>query len=232
MREPPTSSNEYSALSTEPMKTLAAMSLTLLVSSFLFVQGSHARQTPEVFEPAVLDSLYQSGIEFGIFLDHAERRKERWNSNFSSGTLSDALQSRAAQVSGTWYLLAVAVDGCSDSVSTIPYLAHLVAATDAISMRIIDPDAGRTLMEARRTPDDRAATPTVLVLDADFNEVGAFIERPAALQEWALGDGASLSSPDFSKEKFAWYDADAGQSTIAAVLDIIDQAAATGADGE
>lgn len=214
------------------MKALPVLLLTILVGCFVFVPASHARQTPPVFEPAVLDSLYQTGIEFGIFLDRAERRKERWNNNFDSGALNEVLRKRAEQVSGTWYLLAVAIDGCSDSVSTIPYLAHLAAASGAVSMRIIDPDAGRALMEARRTPDDRAATPTVLVLDADFNEVGAFIERPAALQDWALGDGASLASPDFAREKFAWYDADAGQSTVSAVLDIIDDALSASIDGE
>jgi hypothetical protein len=72
---------------------------------------------------------------------------------------------------------------------------------------------------------NQLATPTVLVLNASFEEVGAFIERPAALQEWALGEGADLSSNEFGRQKFAWYDADAGRQTVEAVLSILERAA-------
>ena len=183
-------------------------------------------QSP-VFAPATLDSLYQSGIPFGTFLDAAERRLDRWQANAQKGPLPDDLLQRIGEVEGTWYLLAVAVDGCSDSVSTIPFLSHLDAASDHISMRIISPEAGRFIMEARPTPDGRASTPTVLVLNASFEEVGAFIERPAVLQDWALGEGAGLSSEEFGRQKFAWYDRDAGRQTVETVLELMQQASHT-----
>lgn len=192
---------------------------------FLLVAWQPARAQDPVFEPAILDSLYQSGVPFGTFLQAAERRVERWQSNAATEGLTEDQRQRIQALPGTWYLLAVAVDGCSDSVSTIPFLSHLTSASEHLSMRIIAPDAGRFIMEGRPTPDGRAATPTVLVLNAEFEEVGAFIERPAALQEWALGEGADLSSNEFSRQKFAWYDADAGRQTVEAVLAILELAA-------
>lgn len=198
-------------------RRLVALSLLLLPLS--------ARAQSPTFAPATLDSLYQSGIPFGAFLDAAERRVDRWQVNAAKGPLREDQLQRVRALQGTWYLLAVAVDGCSDSVSTIPFLSHLADASDRISMRIISPDAGRSIMEARPTPDGRAATPTVLILNAGFEEVGAFIERPAVLQEWALGEGADLSSEEFSRRKFAWYDEDAGRQTVDTVLSLMESAA-------
>ena len=202
------------------MRPLSPCFLVILV--LVAVSSIEVRAQDEAFAPEVLDSLYQTGLPFGTFLDQAERRVERWQNNAAADSLSSDLQERVEALSGTWHLLAVAIDGCSDSVSTIPYLSHMTAATDHIDMRIILPEAGRFIMEARRTPDGRAATPTVLVLDEQFREVGVYIERPAALQEWALGEGADLSSRDFGRQKFAWYDADAGRQTVEAILDILE----------
>ncbi len=173
-------------------------------------------------------ALYASGIRFGLFLDQAERRREMWLDNFDKGRVPVDIRRRASELHGPYYLIAVAIDGCSDSVNTIPYVAHLANAAEAIEMRIISPDAGRHIMEAHRTPDGRPSTPTILVLDSDFNEIGAFIERPKQLQDWALGSGKELSSSAFMTAKFAWYDEDLGRNTMSEVLDIIEKHQAEG----
>lgn len=163
-------------------------------------------------------SLYSSGIEFGVFLDLAERRKEMWHDNFDEGSVPQDVQTNLDGLHGTYHLLAVAIDGCSDSVNTIPYLAHMVAATDRIDMRIIDSTRGRAIMEENRTPDGRPATPTVLILDESFRTVGVFIERPTELQEWALGEGKEVTSEEFMTHKMGWYDQDRGRMTMTEVL--------------
>jgi len=190
-----------------------------LVTLMLLPSTSHA-QSPQA--PASNEEVFASGIEFGQFLENAERRKEMWHDNFGKGAVPEPILERLSAISGSWYLLAVAVDGCSDSVNTIPYLAHLVAESDHLHMRVVHPDDGRHIMEANPTPDGRPSTPTVLVLDENFEEVGVFIERPKELQDWALGEGKDLSSSEFMTAKFAWYDDDLGVQTMEAVLDIIE----------
>ena len=83
---------------------------------------------------------------------------------------------------------------CSDSVNTIPFLAQLVAQVPQLDMRVISPTQGRQLMETRRTPDGRGATPTVIILDESGAEAGCWIERPAADAK-ALVILALLESP-------------------------------------
>lgn len=198
------------------------IALLFLCVSVIPAQAQNSSELDRTTDPAWLDSLYHTGIEFGQFLDEADARRDRWVNNFGDGSLHADLAQRVSNLSGTWYLLAVAIDGCSDSVSTIPFLAHLSGASRHVNMRVVDPDAGRAIMEAHRTPDGRAATPTVLVLNERFEPVGAFIERPDELQEWAQGEGADLSRGAFAEQKFAWYDEDAGRQTISAVLDIME----------
>ena len=176
------------------------------------------------------EALYKQGITFDVFLDQAVKRREMWLNNYAKGGVPDDLLRRARAIPGTWRLLVVAVDSCSDSANTIPYLAHLVSAVDGLEMRIIDSDVGRPVMEAHRTPDGRAATPTVVLLDRDYEEVGCFIERPEELQDWALTGGKELEHEEYMEQKFAWYDKDLGRQTMLEVI-VLMEAAAQGAMG-
>src|SRR5690606_6199648 len=102
-----------------------------------------------------------SGRSFAAFLEAATNRREQWVANHERGAAIDAtLVARARAVAGRWRLLVVAIDSCSDSVSTIAYLAPLVDAVEGLEMRIVLPEEGKWLQEAHRTPDGRAATPT------------------------------------------------------------------------
>jgi hypothetical protein len=113
-----------------------------------------------------LRGLYEGGQSFDDFLAGANRRVELWHGNHQrSEEIDVALLERARAVPGTWRFLAIAVAGCSDSVSTIPFLARLVGMVEGLEMSIVDSRTGREIMESHRTPDGRPATPTVLLLD-------------------------------------------------------------------
>jgi len=172
------------------------------------------------------EAIYKQGITFDVFLEQAERRRERWLRNYESGFIEPEHLERARSVEGTWRLLVVAVDGCSDSVSTIPYLAHLVAAVDGLEMRIVDSDAGREVMMDHLTADGREATPTVVLLNEDYEEVGCFVERPVLLQEWVDENRAGLTDAEYLEKKFAWYDEDGGRRTVGAIVELMEAAAA------
>ena len=172
-----------------------------------------------------LKELYESGQTYAEFLDDADRRRAMWLANTEKALPSAELIARARGVEGSWYLLAVAVDGCSDSANTIPYIAALVDSLDHVDLRIVPASEGRFLMQRHRTPDDRAATPTVVLLDKDFEDAGAWVERPAPLQVWATAAKDSLSSEDFLAAKFRWYDEDIGRTTVEEVVSLLETAA-------
>lgn len=171
-----------------------------------------------------LRALYRSGRSYADFIGSATRRTELWHGNTErSEGIDPSLVERARAVGGTWYFLAVAIDSCSDSVSTIPYLARLVQEVPGLELRIVDPAAGRSIMESHRTPDGRAATPTVLLLDQNHDEVGCFIERPPALQTWIL-ENDDWSSREVYERKMTWYADDGGNATVEAFVEMLEAA--------
>ncbi len=176
------------------------------------------------------EALYRHGIPFEQFLDQAVRRRQMWLKNHAKGSVPEDLLQRARAVPGTWYLLVVAEDACSDSANTLPYVAHLVSAVEGLDMRIVSSKVGRVVMEDHRTPDGRAATPTMVLLNSGFNEVGCFIERPRELQDWALEHRDELDDDEFLEQKFAWYDRDLGRQTLSEIVSLM-EAAASGSPG-
>jgi len=202
----------------------AALAATACVASPAAPRASAAARAP-IVSAAIPDTtyrrLFESGVTMDAFLASAKQRKEQWASNYGRGAVADAVLTAARSAPGPWKLLVVAVDGCSDSVNTVPYIARLTEQVMGIEMRIIDSNVGRVVMDAHRTPDGRGATPTVILLDASYTERGCFIERPAELRDWILGNKGKQADKDIFDHKMAWYDKDAGQQTVAEVAEMI-----------
>lgn len=198
---------------------LAFFGLTLLLAG-----GVAGQDTEQNY-----NDLYESGSTYDEFLADATARKEMWTSNTDLARKlveeSAEFVDRVEAQNGAFRMLVVAVDGCSDSANTIPYLALLASSARNLDLRIVHPDLGRSIMEDNRTPDGRAATPTVLLMDEEGLFLGAFVERPAALQDWAIAKKSSMRSRDFMREKFAWYREDGGRSTVAEMVALIESAA-------
>jgi len=201
-----------------------ACDLDVAEASGAHLARAAARATPSA--DSSLTALYESGDDFTTFLAKAVARRAMWVKHWEESQVPADALAAAQAIPGRWRILISAVDGCSDSVNTIPYLARLVTLVPSLEMRIVLPGPGRVIMEAHRTPDGRPATPTVVILDADGNDVGCWVERPFELQEAALKARAAGTIDDFQRNKQQWYDTDAGASTIREVVAVIAAAAA------
>lgn len=176
---------------------------------------------------STLAALYASGQDYRTFLAEAKQRREMWVRHSEQAVVAPDVLATARGLMGKWRILVVAVDGCSDSANTIPYIAKLVELVPSLEMRIVAPGPGTAVMEAHRTPDGRAATPTLVVLDTDGNDIGCLVERPSALQQLAVNARAAGTIDAFARDKQKWYDADAGASVVREMVAVL-QAAATG----
>ncbi len=171
-----------------------------------------------------LAGLYASGKDFKTFLAEATQRREMWVRNSEAAVVAPDVLAVARSLKGHWRILVVAVDSCSDSVNTVPYIARLVELVPSLEMRVVLPGPGRPVMESHRTPDGRAATPTFVILDADGHDMGCLIERPSNLQQKAIDARAAGTIEAFGREKQGWYDADAGASTIREMVAVLQAA--------
>lgn len=170
--------------------------------------------------------LWNAAVPFDDFLSGVVARRELWNRNWERGSVSESTRERA-RAAGTWRLLVVAIDGCSDSASTLPFVGRLVEAVPSLELRILHPDSGgRAIMESHRTPDGRAATPTLILLDDEYREQGCWVERPSTLQELWITNPDGLDEAARVNRKMAWYDADMGSETIREIVELLEAAAA------
>ena len=167
-------------------------------------------------------ALYAKGITFAEFLEKARARRDEWRAHYNDAAVTPDLMTRMRALPEKRRLLVVTEDWCSDSANTVPYIARLVdGAPERLEIRLINSQLGKTLMEAHRTPDGRAATPTVVVLGADGRVIGAWTERPSSVQTWFLEKQNTTMQKALHDELLAWYAKDAGTTTVAEIADIL-----------
>jgi hypothetical protein len=167
--------------------------------------------------------VYRDGKTWEAFLADVDRRRELWNETWRTASVPEHLADRARS-SGEWRVLIITVPGCSDSANSVPYIARLVEQTPGLELRLVDATMGRPWLEAHRSPDGRAATPTVLVLDGEFRIRGCWVEQPAALQTiWLpiVARGAASAELD---RKMSWYAADAGREILREIVEVLEGA--------
>lgn len=180
----------------------------------------HAAQTTS------LETVYNQGLPFALFLAGVSRRREVWDQSVLDARVPEELAERARAVGGRWRLLIITEPGCSDSANTVPYIVRLAERAAGMEVRLVTSDAGRPWMEAHRTPDGRAATPTVLLLDEAYRIRGCWVEQPAALQKWWLPALANNTATRRFDEKMQWYRTDRGRETMREFVELLEAAVA------
>jgi Thioredoxin len=192
------------------------MRLAVLVFAvYACVQGANA-----IVQPA---RLFDSGVTFAQFLDHVKAQRQLWLTNASRTDLPPDAVDRLKRVREGLRVLIVAEDWCTDSVHTVPYIASLATAV-GVDVRIVDRANGEPIMSAHRTRDGRPVTPTVVLL-RNNRDVGAWVERPAPMQQLFFAMATDPGSARQFAQRAAWYDADRGRTTIAEFVALAEQTA-------
>jgi len=167
------------------------------------------------------DRFVESGKPWEQFLAGVSAQREVWLKTESAVTVPLDFIERARKVSRGLQLLVVAEDWCPDSAYSVPYVARLAQAA-GIPLRVIDRAAGEPLMLAHRTSDGRTATPTIVVL-RNGRDVGAWVERPAELQQLFLSMSTSPQNAMRFSQRHLWYESDGGLTVLKEVLALIEQ---------
>ena len=163
-------------------------------------------------------------MTFAEFLDKARARRDEWRANYNNAAVTAALMTRMRALPEKRRLLVVAEDWCSDSVNTVPYIARLVdGGRERLELRIVNREIGKAVMEAHRTPDGRAATPTIAILADDWHLVASWTERPSSIQTWFLEKQKTTMQKPLHDELLAWYEKDAGKTTVLEIAELLER---------
>lgn len=167
---------------------------------------------------------FHSAPTFEEYLESVERNRDLWHEVFERARLPEDVVTAARRLPGGWHLVALAEDWCGDAVNTLPVIARL-AAEAGWDLRVLSRDANPDLMDAHLTNGRSRSIPVVIVYDADFHEVGWWGPRPAEIQQWVLGEGLAMPSPERYKIVRRWYARDRGETTLRELLDLFPRAA-------
>jgi hypothetical protein len=188
----------------------------------VLLAGCTQARGAKAVDPAL---LFERGLTFEQFVTRLSAQRELWHRNASRAHIRPDLIERLRRVGDGLRVLVIAADWCGDSANTVPYIA-MAASSAHVELRIVDRATGEPLMRQHRSPDGRAVTPTVVLL-RNGRDVGAWVERPRALESVFL---SMASSPERQKqfaERQAWYDADGGMTTVTEVVALAERTAAT-----
>jgi hypothetical protein len=167
---------------------------------------------------------FEAAPTFEEYLEGVERNRELWHGVYERVRLPDDVVSQAMTIAGGWHLVALSEDWCGDAVNTLPVIARL-AEHAGWDLRILSRDANPDLMEAHLTNGRSRSIPVVIVYDEHFEEIGWWGPRPGEIQDWVLGEGLALPSPERYKVVRGWYARDRGRTTLRELLEVFARAA-------
>jgi hypothetical protein len=179
--------------------------------------------TPQSSPPSSDDvtGLWARAVPWQQFIDGVKIQRTRWLQNWSRAQAPDDLTDRLRRASAGAGLLVVAEDWCVDSANTLPYIVKMASAA-GVETKVLDRSAGAALMDRHRAFDGRRVTPVVIVVRGS-RDLGAWIERPAALQDLFRGMASDPEKARRFADRQAWYDADHGRSTQQEVVNLVER---------
>jgi hypothetical protein len=167
---------------------------------------------------------YESAPTFEQYLEGVDRNRELWHAVHDRAEIPAELIAAARASGSGWLLLALCEDWCGDAVNTLPVIARL-AREVGWDLRVLSRDGNPDLMDAHLTSDRSRSIPVVIVYDPTLREVGWWGPRPGEIQEWILGEGLSMPSPERYKVVRRWYAKDRGRTTVTELLGVLTRAA-------
>jgi hypothetical protein len=167
---------------------------------------------------------FYAGWSFDEMVAAARKNAELWTSVRARATIDEEALRRVRALGGKWHLLALSEDWCGDSVSTLPFVDALAAATNNVDLRVLGREANPDLMDAHLTDVSSRSIPVVIVLDDQFREHGWWGPRPTLLQHWVLGEGQAVEKTERYKEQRRWYARDHGRTTVEEVVALLERA--------
>jgi hypothetical protein len=135
---------------------------------------SQVRMTPERFA---------SGLTYAEYKARMTKNRERYEAHERTNVIPDEDVAAFAALPKSLHVIVLTEDWCSDAVATVPLLAALAERSGRLDLRIFYRDQTLDLMDAHLKRGKFRSIPTFIFYDADWNEIGAWHEKAALIDE-------------------------------------------------
>ena len=164
---------------------------------------------------------FEEALPFADYLKTVQKNEELWHGVYERAEISEDAAEVAAQIPGTWHLLALSEDWCGDATNIIPVVERLAEASPNLDLRILSRDENPDIMDAHLTGGTSRSIPVIMILDEDYRERAWWGPRPSELQAWVMNEGLQMESGPRYKETRRYYARDKGQTTVREILELI-----------
>ncbi|MDQ4076689.1 MAG: thioredoxin family protein [Chloroflexota bacterium] len=132
---------------------------------------------------AITRERFEQGMTYDEYKAQMTRNRERLEENERTIVLSEEDVEFFKQLPQPLDVLVLVEDWCGDVVANVPVLARLAAESEKLNLRFFLRDQNLDLMDQYLNQGEFRSIPTFVFFDQDFNELGHWIERPAAITE-------------------------------------------------
>lgn len=126
---------------------------------------------------------FEQGLTYADYKAQMTRNRERLEANEKSVEFAEKDLAFFAQQPQTLHVLAIAEDWCGDVINNLPVLGRLAEKSGKLNVRIFLRDQNLDLIDQYLKDGQFRAIPVFVFFDANFNELGHWIERPARMYE-------------------------------------------------
>ncbi|ACZ37566.1 thioredoxin family protein [Sphaerobacter thermophilus] len=126
---------------------------------------------------------FAQGLTADEFQARMTQNQERYEANIAAAAAIITDDDRRAFGARPLSIVAIAEDWCTDVIHFLPVVVALSREIPSIDLRIFLRDENLDLMDQYLNQGKYRSIPVFVLYDADWNELGHFIERPAAMTE-------------------------------------------------
>lgn len=130
---------------------------------------------------SVTRERFDQGLTYDAYKAQMTRNQERFTANEAQLQLSPDDLAAFAALPQPLNVLVLAEDWCGDVVNNLPILGRIAAASSKLNVRVFLRDQNLDLIDHYLKDDQFRSIPVFVFFDAQFNELGHFIERPASV---------------------------------------------------
>ena len=127
---------------------------------------------------------FEAGLSYDAYKAQMTRNKEQVEQNEKDLQVSAEDKSAFQALPNAVNVMALAEDWCGDVVANLPILGRLEKEAGGklnVRIHLRDQEPGSTIMDQYLNKGQYKSIPTFIFLDADFNELGVWVERPESV---------------------------------------------------
>lgn len=126
---------------------------------------------------------FDQGLTYDAYKAQMTRNQERFATNEREFTVDPADLAAFKDLPQPLNVLVLAEDWCGDVINNLPILGRLATESGKLNLRVFLRDQNLDLIDQYLKQGQFRSIPVFVFFDAQFNELGHFIERPDSVTE-------------------------------------------------